>query len=61
MPIDVPVQMPCRGFVFAAYETVHIVTTLSHNVALFLFIKKNQNAPRPSEHPLVRGEKISKR
>ena len=22
---------------------------------------KNQNAPRPSEHPPVRGEKISKR
>ena len=25
------------------------------------FLKKNQNAPRPSEHPPVRGEKMSKR
>ena len=24
-------------------------------------LKKNQNAPRPSEHPPVRGEKMSKR
>ena len=24
-------------------------------------LKKNQNAPRPSEHPLVRGENMSKR
>ena len=23
-------------------------------------LKKNQNAPRPSEHPPVRGEKVSK-
>ena len=27
---------------------------------LFLFLKKNQNAPRPSEHPPVRGEKNGK-
>ena len=26
-----------------------------------LFLKKNQNAPRPSEHPPVRGGKMSKR
>ena len=26
-----------------------------------MFLKKNQNAPRPSEHPPVRGEKMSKR
>ena len=25
------------------------------------YLKKNQNAPRPSEHPPVRGEKMSKR
>ena len=25
------------------------------------FLKKNQNAPRPSEHPPVRGKKRSKR
>ena len=28
---------------------------------LGLFLKKNQNASRPSEHPPVRGEKMSKR
>ena len=27
----------------------------------FLVLKKNQNAPRPSEHPPVRGGKMSKR
>ena len=26
-----------------------------------LFLKKNQSAPRPSEHPPVMGEKMSKR
>ena len=25
------------------------------------FLKKNQSTPRPSEHPPVRGEKMSKR
>ena len=25
-----------------------------------IYLKKNQNAPRPSEHPPVRGEKMSK-
>ena len=25
------------------------------------FLKKNQNAPRPSEHPPARGENMSKR
>ena len=24
-----------------------------------MFVKKNQNAPRPSEHPPVRGERMS--
>ena len=28
---------------------------------LDFFLKKNQNAPRPSEHPPVRGRKMSKR
>ena len=27
----------------------------------FLFLKKNQTTPRPSEHPPVVGEKMSKR
>ena len=30
-------------------------------VVFVLFLTKNQNAPRPSEHPPVRGEKMSKR
>ena len=28
---------------------------------LLLFLKKNQTTPRPSEHPPVMGEKMSKR
>ena len=44
-------------------------TKLSLSSALLLFfsgtclcyLKENQNAPRPSEHPPVRGEKMSKR
>ena len=28
---------------------------------VYMFLKKNQNAPRPSEHTPVRGEKMSKR
>ena len=27
----------------------------------FLYLKKNQSTPRPSEHPPVMGEKMSKR
>ena len=27
-------------------------------MVLFLFLKKNQNTPRPSEHPPVMGEKM---
>ena len=33
---------------------------LLHNVFCYC-LKKNQNTPRPSEHPPVRGEKMSKR
>ena len=29
--------------------------------SLYSILKKNQNAPRPSEHPPVRGENMSKR
>ena len=29
--------------------------------AMKRFLKKNQNTPRPSEHPPVMGEKMSKR
>ena len=30
-------------------------------LAAYRFLKKNQNAPRPSEHPPVKGGKMSKR
>ena len=45
-------------------KTVH-QTSLLHiiesNLDRLGFLKKNQNAPRPSEHPPVMGEKMSKR
>ena len=31
------------------------------STASFFFLKKNQSTPRPSEHPPVMGEKMSKR
>ena len=31
------------------------------HITYYVFLKKNQNAPRPSEHPPVMGEKMSKR
>ena len=31
------------------------------NQAPIYFFKENQNAPRPSEHPPIRGENMSKR
>ena len=33
----------------------------AYNLSHTCCLKKNQNAPRPSEHPSVRGEKMSKR
>ena len=35
--------------------------TDSEVLLLYNSLKKNQNAPRPSEHPPVRGGKMSKR
>ena len=41
---------------------IAISTILLTNVLLrFMFLKKNQNTPRPSEHPPVVGGKMSKR
>ena len=37
------------------------VAVLSNHKGVFCCSKKNQNAPRSSEHPPVRGEKLSKR
>ena len=34
---------------------------ISPTIVLQLFLKKNQSTPRPSEHPPVMGEKVSKR
>ena len=31
------------------------------NLVVLLYLKKNQNTPRPSEHPPVMGEKMPKR
>ena len=36
-------------------------TAASDTPSYFYVLKKNQNAPRPSEHPPVREEKMSKR
>ena len=35
----------------------HRGTRLNAMKSFFLYLKKNQNAPRPSEHPLVMGGK----
>ena len=40
---------------------VRIFLPVPGGVFLTSCLKKNQNAPRPSEHPPVRGEKMSKR
>ena len=34
---------------------------IDHRKDKIQYLKKNQNAPRPSENPPVRGEKMSKR
>ena len=38
-----------------------IVKIMADICAVHLLLKKNENAPRPSEHPPVSGEKLSKR
>ena len=40
----------------AGYVRTHS-TKFHNNVLLLLFLKKKQNAPRPSEHPPVKGGK----
>ena len=43
---------------------LYIIINLSYyalKMFLFCFLKKNQTTPRPSEHPPVMGEKMSKR
>ena len=40
-------------------KMLSISTSPGRNFAVYC-LKKNQNAPRPSEHPPVRGEKMSK-
>ena len=49
---------------FATTVLILVVLVLVLIVIVLLlseFLKKNQNAPRPSEHPPVRGKKMSKR
>ena len=40
---------------------MYVFGTCNIPVQKRLYLKKNQNAPRPSEHPPVRGENMSKR
>ena len=49
--------------VSVSYMYYTILSSLAFVFLSFLpcFLKKNQNAPRPSEHPPIRGEKMSKR
>ena len=35
----------------------YLIHSISFFITTLLSLKKNQNAPRPSEHPPVRGEK----
>ena len=39
----------------------YLIYRISFFITTLLSLKKNQNAPRPSEHPPVRGRKMSKR
>ena len=41
------------------YHNVLMYYTIAHSVLRYL--KKNQSTPRPSEHPPVMGDKMSKR
>ena len=45
-----------RVWVIYIYVCIYIYTYI-----IYCCLKKNQNAPRPSEHPPVRGEKNVKR
>ena len=42
-------------------QKINHESSLEFVSGISMFLKKNQNAPRPSEHPPVRGEKMSKR
>ena len=52
---------------FSAKKLHKIIITLlqllrySVDIYTYIFLKKKQNTPRPSEHPPVMGEKMSKR
>ena len=50
-------------FVFLSYFGERTTAAVYYycKAKMFICLKKNQNAPRPSEHPPVRGEKMSKR
>ena len=44
------------------YNTSSVMREVTKMVDYFCYcLKKNQNAPRPSEHPPVKGKKMSKR
>ena len=45
----------------SAADAVVVQRKIRTHLDLLSCLKKNQNAPRPSEHPPVRGEKMSNR
>ena len=50
-----------KCFVVGPQHGIHVFALSSFSVALYFRLKKNQNALRPSEHPPVRGGKMSER
>ena len=49
-------ELPGRPVCQVFYRILLLLFTVT-----VLYLKKNQNTPRPSEHPPVMGEKMSKR
>ena len=44
-----------------SFKSVCLYLTIGNYAISVPYLKINQNAPRPSEHPPVRGKKMSKR
>ena len=59
------ILVPSRHTGIGAWVNSNLYTNILYNFINFharvFFLKKNQNARRPSEHPPVMGEKMSKR
>ena len=58
---------PCKKVVFSGWQPIllrtayYAVNVKNNKNAMKRFLKKNQSTPRPSGHPPVMGEKMSKR